>query len=63
MANDKMIRVYLTNVQTLGARCGWGEGLTREDAIADAKALVEQIDPDAWYDRSGTVCFRGGMNC
>jgi len=58
------IRVPLINVQTLGAKAGYGEGKTRDEAIADALARAKQIDPNAKYDaQCGGVTFAGGMNC
>lgn len=60
----KVVRVYLCNVQTIGARCGYGEGRTHDEAIANALQLARRRDADAYYDKqSGTVCFAGGVNC
>ena len=64
MKTRELVRVRLVNIQTLGARCGWGTGRTREQAIANALILARQDDPKAWYDKqSGVVTFRGGINC
>lgn len=54
-------KVYLVNVQTVGAYCGYGEGRTREEAIAAALRLARQTDPNAYY-HFGSVCFSGGIN-
>jgi hypothetical protein len=58
----KLFKVYLVNSQTLGAMCGYGEGKTREEAIADALRKARETDPDARYE-GGQVWFRGGVNC
>jgi hypothetical protein len=58
---DRKRKVYLTNSQTLGAMCGYGEGQTSEEAIADALRKARAMDPDAYY-QGGTVWFRGGVN-
>ena len=64
METTEVVRVRLVNIQTLGAQCGWGEGRTREEAIAAALRLARRDDPAAAYDpQSGTVGFRGGINC
>lgn len=61
---QKTFKIRLTNVQTLGARCGYGQGRTQEEAIEDALKEARRSDPNAYYDeRSDTVCFRGGVNC
>ena len=58
-----MVRIYLVNVQTLGAYCGYGQGETREEAIEDALRIARQYDPDAYYNaQAGCVCFAGGIN-
>ena len=57
-------KVELVNTQTLGARCGYGEGRTLEEAQADALRKARQDDPDARLSQSGyQVLFAGGVNC
>lgn len=56
-----LFKVYLCNLQTLGAMCGYGTGKTREAAIADALKLARISDPKAFYE-GGVVCFNGGVN-
>lgn len=57
----KTFKVYLTNLQTLGAMCGYGTGRSHEDAVKDALRIARERDPKAYYD-GGTVCFNGGVN-
>jgi len=57
----KFIKVYLVNVQTTGAMCGYGQGRTREEAIADALRKAREMDSNAYYE-GGVVCFAGGIN-
>jgi hypothetical protein len=59
---NKVFRVYLVNVQTLGAMCGWGSGRTHAEAVSNALQKARQMDPGAWFE-SGQVFFRGGVNC
>ena len=64
MTATQKVKVYLTNLQTLGAMCGYGIGRTREDAIASALRIARERDANAYYDaQSGSVCFGGGINC
>lgn len=57
-------RVYLVNVQTIGAMSGYGQGNTKAKAIEDALNRARRIDSDAKYDpATGTVRFAGGVNC
>jgi hypothetical protein len=58
----KQHRVYLLNVQTIGAQCGYGEGTTKAEAIAAALEIARKRDPEAVYD-AGHVLFCGGVNC
>lgn len=62
MRTARPIKVYLVNVQTLGAMCGYGTGKTKDEAIADALKRARETDPQAWY-ANGQVYFRGGVNC
>lgn len=57
-------KIPLLNVQTLGASCGYGEGATRDEAIADALMKAKATDPDARFSEfTGHVHFAGGVNC
>jgi membrane protein YqaA with SNARE-associated domain len=59
----KLVKVYLCNVNTLGAMCGYGVGRTREAAIASAMQRVRaEYGVEGWYE-NGQVYFRGGVNC
>lgn len=58
----KLFKVYLVNVQTLGAMCGYGTGRTHEEAMENALKKAREADPGAWYE-GGQVLFRGGVNC
>lgn len=54
----KMFKVYLCNVKVIGQRCGFGEGATRESAIADALVQAKARDENAKYNpNTGTVDF------
>ncbi len=60
----KLIRVHLMNYQTIHAQCGYGEGRTHDEAVANALEMARQRDPNAQYDKqSGCVGFAGGINC
>lgn len=59
---DKLFKVNLLNVQTIGASCGYGEGRTHAEAIAAALRIARERDPKAYY-ASGQVLFAGGVNC
>jgi hypothetical protein len=60
----KTVKVYLCNVQTLGAMCGYGTGRTKEEAVADALRQARERDPRAFYDQAtNQVKFAGGVNC
>lgn len=64
MANK--FRVELTNVQTVGARCGYGEGKTLKEAQEDAFRHLNTYYPgcDGWLSASGyQLYFNGGINC
>lgn len=54
-------KIPLVNLQTIGASCGYGEGNTRDEAIADALRQAREIDPNAFFE-GGSVCFAGGVN-
>lgn len=57
-------RVELVNYQTIGARCGYGEGRTLEAAQEDALRKAREQDPNAKLNASGyQVWFAGGVNC
>ena len=58
----RWFKVYLLNMQTLGAMCGYGEGRTMEAAIECDLLKARQRDPSAYYDGQH-VCFSGGINC
>lgn len=61
----KLFRVELVNRQTLGARCGYGEGRTLQEAQQNAIAIANQT-PNAHpiLTSSGYQCwFSGGVNC
>lgn len=58
----KLVKVYLVNVQTLHAMCGFGTGRTQEEAKEKALAKARERDTNAYYDR-GQVFFNGGVNC
>lgn len=60
----KWFRVELVNVETLHARCGYGEGKTLEAAQEDALRRARERDPKAYLSAGGYhVYFRGGVNC
>ncbi len=60
----KLYRVELINVQTVGARCGYGEGKTLSAAQTDALRRAQERDPNAKLSTSGyQVYFAGGINC
>jgi hypothetical protein len=61
-AKPRYFKVYLRNLQTLGAMCGYGEGKTKEEAVQRALDMARQSDPNAKYD-GREVCFSGGANC
>ena len=64
MKKQKWFRVELVNVQTIGARCGYGEGQTLESAQADALRKAREQDKDARLSAGGyQVFFAGGVNC
>lgn len=63
-AKRKWFRVELVNVQTIGARCGYGEGRTLEAAQEDALRKARERDPNAKLSEGGyQVWFAGGVNC
>jgi hypothetical protein len=54
-------KIYLCNVKIIGQRCGFGEGSTRQDAIADALDQAKARDKNAKYNaNTGSVDFDGG---
>lgn len=54
-------KIYLCNVKVIGQRCGFGEGSTRQAAIADAMIQAKARDENAKYNQNtGTVDFNGG---
>lgn len=60
----KSYRVQLVNCQTIGARCGYGEGKTLEEAQEDALRRARERDPNARLSECGyQVWFAGGVNC
>jgi len=61
----KRYRVELVNVQTIGARCGYGEGETLEDAQREAmRRLTDEQRRTASLSSCGyMVRFEGGINC
>ena len=62
--SQKWYRVELVNYQTMGARCGYGEGRSLEEAQLDALRRARQSDPDARLSGGGyQVWFAGGVNC
>jgi hypothetical protein len=66
MHNSKptWFRVELVNVQTIMARCGYGEGRTFAEAQEDALRKAREIDPDAYLSECGDeVRFAGGIHC
>lgn len=48
-----MFKVELVNVQTIGARCGYGEGKTLEEAQQDALRRARERDPQAYLSEGG----------
>ena len=61
---SKRFRVELVNVQTIMARCGYGEGKTLVEAQEDAIRKAREIDPDAYLSDCGDeVRFAGGIHC
>jgi hypothetical protein len=63
-AENASFRVELVNVQTIGARCGYGVGATLEEAQADALRQAKERDPEAKLSENGyQVHFAGGVNC
>lgn len=57
-------KIPLLNVQALGAQCVYGEGATRDEAIADALMKAKTSDPNARFSEfTGHVHFAGGLNC
>lgn len=66
MANAKQnrFRVELVNCQTVGARCGYGEGKTLAEAQESALRQAKERDPNAALSEGGyQVWFAGGVNC
>ena len=60
----KWFRVELVNYQTIGARCGYGEGKTLQAAQEDALRKARERDPNAKLSDGGyQVYFAGGINC
>lgn len=60
----RQFKVVLVNVQTIGARCGYGEGHTLEAAQNDALQQARRRDPHAYLSNGGyEVYFAGGINC
>jgi hypothetical protein len=58
----RLVRVYLVNVDTLHAMCGWGEGKSEQQAVEAALRKARETDPAAWYQPGVGVCFHGGAN-
>lgn len=59
-------KVQLINVQTLGARCGYGEGDELDKAIENACEQIADIDPNpvvVRWNNGARVEFAGGVNC
>lgn len=55
------IKVHIGNRDALGQSCGYGEGRTREEAVAKAIELAGGSAKNASYDsQSGMVWFDGG---
>lgn len=64
MSQTKTVRVYIGNRQVTGQRCGWGEGRTKEEAIANAIERAGGERFGAAYDQqSDMVWFDGGCRC
>lgn len=64
MAKTRYFKVELVNVQTIGARCGYGEGKTLKEAQEAALKKAREQDPNAELSESGyQVYFAGGVNC
>ena len=56
-------KVYLCNSNSIGTRCGYGEGSTFEQAKQNAIAMAKLRDPNAFYDaQCGQVIFRAAVN-
>jgi len=65
-ATTQVTKVRIVNVQTIGARCGFGTGQTLAEAQADALRIANiyyptgnpRLSPDGWE-----VFVDGGINC
>jgi hypothetical protein len=63
-AKPTWFRVELVNVQTIMARCGYGEGRTLAQAQQDAMRKAQEQGQDAQLSDCGyEVRFAGGINC
>lgn len=56
-------KVFIVNVQTVGAHAGYGWGKTLEEAQKDALEQARKTDPAAYLSPGGyQVYFAGGIN-
>jgi hypothetical protein len=53
-------KVPLVNDGSIGTRCGYGEGRTKEEAVEDALSKARERDPNAYYE-GGEVHFRADV--
>ena len=56
----RWFKVPLVNDGSIGTRCGYGEGKTREEAVEDALRQARERDPNAYYE-GGEVHFRADV--
>ena len=65
MTARKLYRVELVNRQTIGARCGYGEGRTLAEAQQNAIDIANRTQNanPALTESGYQVWFNGGVNC
>lgn len=59
-SEGRWFKVPLVNDGSIGTRCGYGEGRTKEEAVEDALRQARERDPNAYYE-GGEVHFRADV--